>query len=52
LLYSVLSVFPIIDVESWTVFAIKIIGVLVLANLIGVAIYLVGKRREGVHHAV
>lgn len=52
LLYSVLSVFPIIDVESWTVFAAKIIGVLVAANLVGVGIYVVGKRREGARHAV
>jgi len=32
LLYSVLSVFPIIDVDSWTVFAVKIISVLLVAN--------------------
>ena len=46
LLYSVLSVFPIIDVDSWTVFALKIISVLVVANLIGVGIYLAGERRS------
>ena len=45
-LYSVLSVFPIIDVESWTVFAVKIIGVLVGANLIGVAIYFFAGKRS------
>lgn len=45
LLYSVLSVFPIIDVASWQVFAAKIIAVLVGANLIGIVIYGLGKRR-------
>ena len=45
LLYCTLSVFPIIDVESWTVFAVKIISVLVGANLIGIAIYMVARRR-------
>jgi amino acid transporter len=38
-LYSVLSIFPIIDVTSWTTFAAKIIAVLVAANLIGLFIY-------------
>jgi hypothetical protein len=38
-LYSILSVFPIIDVASWAVFAAKIIAVLVVTNLAGVAIY-------------
>jgi hypothetical protein len=45
LLYSVLSVFPIIDVASWQIFAVKIISVLVIANVIGVAIYRAGLRR-------
>jgi amino acid transporter len=39
LLYSVLSVFPIIDVASWQIFAAKIIVVIVGANLLGAAIY-------------
>jgi len=39
LLYSILSVFPIIDVASWAVFAAKIIAVLVVTNLAGIAIY-------------
>ena len=42
LLYSVLSVFPIIDVPSWRMFALKITGVILVANLIGVGIYLGG----------
>jgi glutamate:GABA antiporter len=45
LLYSVLSVFPIIDVVSWQMFAAKIITVLVAANVVGVGIYLAGRRR-------
>lgn len=45
LLYCTLSIFPIIDVASWTGFAVKIISVLVGANLIGVAIYALGRRR-------
>jgi len=45
LLYAVLSVFPIIDVASWAVFAAKIIAVLVAANLIGVGIFLAGRRK-------
>ena len=44
LLYSVLSVFPIIDVESWQVFTFKIVSVLALTQLIGLAIYVVGLR--------
>ncbi len=48
LLYSVLSVFPIIDVVSWQSFALKIIGVLVAANLVGVAIYGAAAKREPV----
>jgi amino acid transporter len=39
LLYCVLSVFPIIDVASWQIFAAKIIVVIVGANLLGAAIY-------------
>ena len=44
LLYSTLSVFPIIDVASWQIFAAKIIVVIVGANLLGVVIYVVGRR--------
>jgi hypothetical protein len=46
LLYSVLSVFPIIDVPSWRTFALKIITVILVANLIGVGIYF---RSRGTH---
>jgi glutamate:GABA antiporter len=44
LLFSVLSVFPIIDVASWQTFAAKIIVVLVAANVVGVGIYFAGRR--------
>ena len=43
LIYSTLSVFPIIDVASWRTFALKIILVILVANLAGIAIY---ARRE------
>jgi hypothetical protein len=46
LLYCTLSVFPIIDVASWTMFAVKIISVLVVGNLIGIGIYLAASRRS------
>lgn len=46
LLYVVLSVFPIIPVGSRLTFTAKIIGMVVLANLIGGAIFLVELRRR------
>jgi glutamate:GABA antiporter len=46
LLYSVLSVFPIIDVASWQVFALKIIVTLVIIELLGLGLYLAGRRRS------
>lgn len=48
LLYCVLSVFPIIDVESWLSFSMKIVAVIVIANLIGAVIYLAAERRKTV----
>jgi glutamate:GABA antiporter len=39
LLYCILSVFPIIEVASWQIFAAKILAVLVTANLVGLMIY-------------
>ncbi|HEV8216952.1 MAG TPA: APC family permease, partial [Gemmatimonadaceae bacterium] len=44
-LYSVLSIFPIIDVPDWRTFSAKIVAVLVGANLAGVAIFVLGQRR-------
>src|SRR5438270_3111055 len=40
------TVYPIIDVPSPLSFALKIIAVTAIANAIGVAIYLAGKRRQ------
>ena len=45
-LYVVLSIFPIIDVKSWFTFSMKISGVVILSNLIGVGIYLTATRRR------
>ncbi|HYV34820.1 MAG TPA: hypothetical protein VE988_03890, partial [Gemmataceae bacterium] len=45
-LYCVLSVFPIIAVENEQHFTAKIIGVIVSANLLGVAIYALGRWRR------
>jgi hypothetical protein len=41
------TVYPIIDVPSPLIFAAKIIAVTAVANATGVAIYLVGKKRQG-----
>jgi amino acid transporter len=47
LLYVALSVVPIIQVESRLMFAVKIGGLIVLTNIIGLAIFLaVGRRRK------
>jgi amino acid transporter len=40
------TVFPIIDVPSRFLFAIKIIGVTAIANAIGIAIFVLGRRRK------
>ena len=40
------TIFPIIEVESHFWFAAKIIGVVVIANIIGAAIYLLDKKRS------
>jgi glutamate:GABA antiporter len=44
-LYSVLSIFPIIDVPDWRVFSAKIVAVLVGANIAGVVIFALGRRK-------
>jgi amino acid transporter len=46
LLYCVLSVFPIIEVTSWQTFSIKIVTVLAIAQLLGLALYAAGRRRQ------
>jgi amino acid transporter len=46
LLYVVLSVFPIVRVASVAVFALKISGVIVVMNLVGVGILVAARRRS------
>ena len=45
ILYSVLSIFPIIDVPNWRVFTAKVVTVLVATNLLGLAIFMTSRRR-------
>lgn len=45
LLYVALSIFPIVDVGSRSLFTAKICSVIVLGNLVGVAIFEVARRR-------
>ena len=45
ILYISLSVLPIIPVGSRTVFALKIAGLIVVTNLVGVVFYVSGRRR-------
>jgi hypothetical protein len=40
------TVYPIIDVPSRLIFAAKIISVTVIANVIGLTIFLIGERRR------
>jgi amino acid transporter len=47
-LYSVLSIFPIIDVPSWQMFALKVGGIVVGANVLGAGIYVLAGRRSRV----
>jgi amino acid transporter len=46
LLYSILSIFPIIQVESWVKFAAKIGGVVVCANVLGAALYRIERQKQ------
>jgi amino acid transporter len=48
-LFVVLSVLPILEVESAAMFALKIGGTVVLANAIGAALYLLRRARPGAH---
>lgn len=45
ILYSVLSIFPIIDVADWRVFTAKVVTVLVATNGIGLAIFFANRSR-------
>jgi heme A synthase len=42
----VLSIFPIVDVASWLEFSLKIVAVLVGANVIGLALYAAAGRKK------
>jgi len=46
LLYSVLSIFPIIQVESWWRFSAKIGGVVLGANVVGAGLYWMERRKQ------
>jgi len=46
LLYVGLSIVPIIKVESPLAFAVKIGGLIVITNLIGLCVYLFARRRR------
>jgi uncharacterized membrane protein len=44
-LYVSLSMLPIIPVGSRTMFALKIVGLIVVTNLVGLALYASGRHR-------
>src|SRR5215468_2653646 len=46
LLYIVVSVFPIVDVKNRLTFLVKVSGVIISANIIGAAIFLLAERRR------
>jgi hypothetical protein len=46
LLYVVLSIFPVVEVESSWGYSVKIVTVVVGANLLGWAIYRSGRRKQ------
>jgi len=51
LLYVGLSIVPIVKVESQLAFALKISGLIIVTNLIGLGIYLTAKRRSANHQS-
>jgi hypothetical protein len=51
LLNVVLSVFPIIEVESRLRFAIRISGVIVVANVIGAALFIAEEKKRSARGA-
>jgi amino acid transporter len=46
LLYVALSVFPIVEVESWLLYGLKISGVIVAANLVGLVLYVAARAKR------
>jgi glutamate:GABA antiporter len=51
LLYSWLSIFPIIDVADWRVFTAKVVVTLAIVEVVGFGLYVIG-RRSGARMAV
>jgi amino acid transporter len=45
-LFIVLSIFPIIEVKSWFTYSAKIIGVIVLTNLVGMVLFLTAEKKR------
>jgi amino acid transporter len=50
-LYVALSIVPIVKVESQLLFALKIGGLIIIANLVGLGFYLFAKRRQPIDAA-
>jgi amino acid transporter len=46
LVFVVLSVFPIIEVKSWVSYSAKIIAVIIIANAIGIVLFLSAEKRR------
>jgi hypothetical protein len=46
LLYAILSIFPIIQVESWLQFGVKIGGVVVCANALGAGLFWIEHKKS------
>jgi amino acid transporter len=46
LLYAVFTVFPIVEVQSWEQFAVKILAVVIGANIVGFVIYAAASKRS------
>jgi hypothetical protein len=49
LLFVALSIFPIIEVQSWLAYSLKIGGVIIGADLVGAAIFLNAERKRAAH---
>jgi len=51
LLYVTLSIFPIINVERPLIFTVKIAGMIIAANLLGVLIFLIARSKRDLERA-
>ena len=47
ILYVAVSIVPLVEVESRALFALKISGLIVVTNILGLMIYLAGRKRAG-----